>query len=64
MSVWKSVIEDMKGRDTFGQRKYGRDLNVNDGRDWLKEAYEEALDQCCYLKAAIIKRDGDARDIE
>tara|TARA_B100000902_G_scaffold254857_1_gene241283 strand:+ start:81 stop:512 length:432 start_codon:yes stop_codon:yes gene_type:complete len=32
------------------------DMIMNDPRDWLQEAYEEALDLAFYLKAAMIKR--------
>ena len=33
-------------------------LDPHDGRDWIIEAYQEALDLVVYLKAEIIKRDG------
>lgn len=57
MSLWDQVIEDMRQREEMGHRKYGKLLDVGDGRDFLVEAFEEALDQVVYLKAAIVERD-------
>ena len=62
--IWDAVVSDMKARDDFGKAKYGKELDINDKRDWLDEAYAEALDQCVYLKAAIMKRDADARNTQ
>lgn len=56
MNVWDQVVEDMKKRDEFGWKKYGKHLKPNDGRDTLQDAYEESLDLCVYLKKAIIER--------
>lgn len=56
-TIWDQVVEDMKQRDQFGLKKYGRHLEANDGRDTLVDAYEEALDLSVYLKKAIIERD-------
>ena len=38
----------------IGKREYGSQIMVNDGRDWLDEALEEALDLAVYLSAKII----------
>jgi hypothetical protein len=56
VSVWDLVISDMKGRDEFGRRKYGTPLQVNNGRDPLVDAYQEALDLVVYLRQAIERR--------
>lgn len=56
-SLWDEVIKDMKARDEFGMKKYGRPLTPRSKVDPLKEAYEEALDMVVYLKAAISKRE-------
>ena len=56
-TIWDHVVDDMKARDQFGFRKYGRHLELNDGRDTLRDAYEEALDLAVYLKKAIMERD-------
>lgn len=57
--VWFLVIEDMKERDDFGMKRYGEPLPIGQGRDHLKDAYEEALDLVVYLRAAILERDGE-----
>lgn len=56
--IWAHVVEDMKKRDAFGYSKYGKHLEPHDGRDSLKDAYEEALDLAVYLRKAIYERDG------
>jgi len=57
-AVWGLVVEDMMRRDAFGAAKYGVRLQPNNGRDFLRDAYEEALDLCVYLRGAIFERDG------
>ena len=56
-AVWEAVIADMKSRDAFGRAKYGVPLCTNNGRDALKDLYEELLDACVYLKQAMMERD-------
>lgn len=51
--IWALVIEDMRARSAFGKAKYGVPLTINNGRDALVEAYQEALDLCVYLRWAI-----------
>jgi hypothetical protein len=55
---WEIVVEDMKKRNEFGIAKYGTPLQAFNGRDALKDAYEEALDLCVYLRTAMEERDG------
>jgi hypothetical protein len=55
--VWEVVIEDMQKRDHVGRARYGTTLQPNNGRDALRDAYEEALDLAVYLRQAIIERD-------
>jgi hypothetical protein len=55
--VTDAVVVDLLARSDFGFRKYGRRLHINNGRDSLMDAYQEALDLCCYLKQAIMERD-------
>lgn len=54
---WQLVIEDMQSRDDFGRKKYGTPLQPLNGRDSLKDAYEEVLDLCVYLRNAIEERE-------
>jgi hypothetical protein len=54
--VWELVIEDMRERDNVGRARYGTPLQVNNGRDALVDAYQEALDLVVYLKQSIEER--------
>ncbi len=54
---WLLVMKDMELRNQFGIEKYGTPLQAFNGRDSLKDAYEEALDLCVYLKNAMEERD-------
>lgn len=55
--IWKLVIVDMNKRNEFGISKYKTALQPHNGRDALKDAYEEILDAAVYLKQAIYERD-------
>lgn len=52
-SIHDLVIEDMKSRKAMGLEKYGTVLQANNGRNALKDAYEEVLDLACYLKQKL-----------
>jgi len=54
--IWELVIEDMRGRDAMGEKKYGTRLQAFNGRDALVDAYQEALDLVVYLRQAIEER--------
>lgn len=56
-AVWQLVKKDMLARNAFGLAKYGTPLQPFNGRDALKDAYEEALDLCVYLRTALYERD-------
>lgn len=55
------VIADLEARAAMGRRKYGTDLMVENGRDHLIDAYQEALDLVMYLCAAIERRRQEAQ---
>lgn len=57
-AVWDLVLADMCARDRMGTAKYGQRLTPGDGRDSLRDAYQEALDLAVYLRKAIYERDG------
>lgn len=57
-AVWGLVVDDMRARDAYGREHYGTPLQPHNGRDALKDAYQEALDLCVYLRQAIYERDG------
>ena len=52
------VINDMHERLSLGIERYGTGLQANNGRDMLRDAYEEALDLCVYLRGVMYERDG------
>jgi len=56
-SVHDLVVADVLGRKAFGLAKYGSHLQAHNGRDALRDAYDEALDLCCYLRQEIEERD-------
>jgi len=41
----------------IGERKYGHENVLSDGRNFLKESLEEALDCAVYLAARLIELD-------
>lgn len=51
------VINDMEARKAVGLQRYGTLLQPFNGRDALRDAYEEALDLAQYLRQAIEERD-------
>lgn len=53
------VKQDLDERMKKGVETYGMPLRAWNGRDALVDAYEEALDLCCYLRQAIQERNGD-----
>jgi ribosomal protein S10 len=56
VSIWKLVIADMEKREQFGLRKHKTYLQIDDGRDHLIDAYQEALDLAVYLRQEIEQR--------
>lgn len=55
-AVQDLVIADIDERMRHGIRKYGTALQAQNGRDMLKDAYEESLDLAVYLRGAIEER--------
>jgi hypothetical protein len=51
------VFDDLAARAQMGRQKYGTLLRINNGRDPLWDAYQEALDLVMYLRQAILERD-------
>lgn len=58
VAVWDLVIADMKEREIMGVKKYGMRLGVNNNREPLIDAYQEALDLAVYLRQEIYERLG------
>lgn len=49
------VVEDAAARDAHGRATYGTPLTPHNGRDSLRDAYEELLDAAVYLKNAYLE---------
>jgi hypothetical protein len=57
-SIQRMVRRDLLLREKLGKARYGTVLQAHNGRDALRDAYEEALDLACYLKQLMVERDG------
>lgn len=55
-AVQDLVIADIEQRKALGLKKYGTLLQAHNGRDMLRDAYDEALDLCIYLRGALEER--------
>ncbi len=53
------VLEDIRERRNVGIQRYGTALQPHNGRDALRDAYEEALDLVMYLRQMMEERDGE-----
>ena len=53
--VFDRVVSDLRRRDELGFQQFGKPIVAGD-RDGLREAYEEALDLCVYLRAELDAR--------
>lgn len=57
--VIQTLVEtDIKARIAIGIQRYGSALQPHNGRDALKDAYEEAMDLTMYLRQVLYERDG------
>lgn len=57
-AIWGVVIADMAARDHLGERRYGVRLQPHNGRDTLRDWYEELLDAAVYARTLLYERDG------
>ena len=49
------ILDLIEERLIVGERKYGNENVIDDGRDFVQEALEEALDCAVYLAAKLIE---------
>jgi hypothetical protein len=56
-SIHSLVIEDIRARRELGVSRYGIPLQAHNGRDALRDLYEELLDACAYIRQVIEERD-------
>lgn len=51
----KKILKLIEERLELGERKYGNENIPSDGRDFVKESLEEALDCAVYLAAKLVE---------
>lgn len=61
MTICEQVEADIRARAQLGMERYGKPLMPGDVRAALQNAYEEALDQCIYLKQALLSLDNKGK---
>ena len=55
MSMNKQILNLIEQRLDKGKKRYGKENISSDGRDFVQEALEEALDCAVYLAAHLIE---------
>jgi hypothetical protein len=55
--VFPMVHADLEARNAKGKAEYGDTLRGFDGRDSLRDLYEEALDKAVYIRKMMYERD-------
>ena len=53
--VLAEVMADMRNRAEVGKERYGRYLETFNGRDGLRDLYEELLDAAMYVKQLMME---------
>ncbi len=54
-AVWDLVKADIDSRDNLGRLRYGTRLQPFNGRDTVRDTYEEALDKLVYLRSLLVE---------
>lgn len=57
--IQELVMEDIRARLQLGIERYGTGLQPHNGRDMLKDLYDELMDAMIYTRGAIYERDGE-----
>lgn len=57
-SMQDLVLADIEARKAIGLQRYGQLLKADDGRDNLRDLYEELLDAAIYARKELYRRDG------
>ena len=64
MSVNKKIVKLIQERLELGQKKYGKDMDPHDGRNFIQESLEELLDCIVYITTEIIKLQEEIKKYE
>lgn len=62
VKLWPLVMEDMVARDKIGTERYGTPLQPFNGRDFLRDLYEELLDAVVYCRGMRYELDQFRKD--
>lgn len=62
--VFTLLLNDIAERDRIGAAEYGGPLLPFDGRDSLRDAYEEVLDLAVYLRKELCEREARQREAD
>jgi len=57
----EQILKLINKRLLIGEKKYGNENVATDGRDFLKESLEEALDCAVYLAARLVELDNEKK---
>lgn len=57
VSMQSLVRQDLDDRERVGIQRYGTSLQAFNGRDAVRDAYEEAMDLTVYLRQVLAERD-------
>lgn len=58
------LIEALKERMEYGRKKYGRPLETENGRDPLRDAWEEMLDLMLYFTQFVLEQGAELPGLE
>lgn len=56
--VQELVLADLRERLNVGIQRYGTGLQPHNGRDMLRDLYDELMDACVYVRGCLYERDG------
>jgi len=56
------ILKLIESRLDHGKQEYAAELDINDGREWQKEALEEILDTCVYVAAKLLQLEESKKD--
>jgi hypothetical protein len=57
------LADDFKKRKEYGLRKYGVVLHPDNGRDHVKDAFDEVVDLLVYLRTLMVADDEEMFDV-
>lgn len=53
--AYRAMARAVNRRRAYGINKYGKPLQTQNGRDWLLDAWEEAMDLYCYAVQGMLE---------